>query len=178
MTRAAGVICRGILFGAALSASLLSFPSIGNAREGASPPAQARPMTAAELYTLFGGKSWQWPDGAGLMETEDRRFSAIAGSGKQSSWAVGRWSVTDGGRLCLIADWHSRAGTHANRTCFRHMIDNGTIYQRKEPAGGWYVFKHAQTKAGDEFKKLVRADLVSAELRKRQLGERPKKKKP
>lgn len=175
MTRNARVICRAILLGAALSASLLSFPVVGHAKDD-QPPAQARAMTAAELHALYAGKSWQWPDGAGLMEVEERRFSAISGSGEQSTWAVGRWSVTDAGRLCLIADWHSKTGVYPDRTCFLHVIDNDTIYQRKEPSGGWYIFKHARPEAGDEFKKLVREDLVSAELAKRQSGKRSGKK--
>lgn len=176
MTPTAKVICKGFLLGAALSASLLSFPGAGLAQGKSQPPADARAMTATELHALYAGKSWRWPDGAGLMEAENRRFSAIAGSGEKSSWAVGRWTVTDAGRLCFVADWHSRSGVFPARTCFRHVIDNGTIYQRKEPAGGWYIFKHAQARADDEFTKLVRQDLVSAELAKRQQSKRSKKK--
>ena len=133
-------------------------------------------MTAAELHMLYSNKSWQWSDGAGRMDAENRRFTAVSGSGEQSTWAVGRWSVTDAGRLCFIADWHSQSGVVPGRTCFLHVIDNDTIYQRKEPSGGWYIFKHAQPEAGDEFKKLVREDLVSAELEKRQLSKRSAKK--
>lgn len=176
MTRTARVICRNILLATAVGASLLSFARVGHAEKDLTPPAQARAMTAAELLTLYGDKSWKWPDGAGLMEAKDRRFSAISGSGKQSSWAEGRWTVTDSGRLCFVADWHSQSGTFPDRTCFIHMLDNDTIYQRKEPAGKWYVFKHAEPLPGDEFRKLVRDDLVSAELKKRQQSVRSKKK--
>jgi hypothetical protein len=133
-------------------------------------------MTAAELNTLYGDRTWQWPTGAGRMETKDRRFTAIVGSGAQSSWAIGRWTVTNAGRFCFAADWYSRSGVRPQRTCFIHMIDNGTIYQRKSPNGAWYIFKHAPPQAGDEFKKLVREDLVTAELQKRQQSKRTKKK--
>jgi len=175
MTRNARMVCSKLLLATALSASLLCFARVSHAKEDSQPPAQARAMTAAELYALYAEKSWRWPDGAGLMETKDRRFSAISGTGKQSSWAEGRWSVTDGGRLCFLADWHTPSGIFPRRTCFIHMFDNDTIYQRKEPAGGWYVFKHAKPLPEDEFSKLLREDLVSAELKKRQQKNQSKK---
>lgn len=121
-------------------------------------------MTGYELYMIFRDRTWPWPDGAGLMENEGRRFTAIAGSGDQLSWADGRWIVTDSGRLCFDADWHATTGIYPNRTCFIHLLHDDTIYQQREPAGDWYVFKHAEPAPGDEFSKLVREDLVSAEL--------------
>ena len=133
-------------------------------------------MTAFELYVLYRDRSWQWPDGAGRLETEGRRFTAVAGSGDAASWAEGRWIVTERGRLCLDADWHAPAGTFADRTCFEHLIDGRTIYQRKAPAGDWFVFKNYPTEADDEFTKLVREDLVSAaleELRPSSWSQRP-----
>lgn len=147
----------------ALCVSALGFVGSSLA-EGTEPPAEARPMSGYELYMLFRDKTWQWPDGAGLMETEGRRFTAIARSGEQSSWAEGRWIVTDGGRLCFDADWHNHSGTYPDRTCFIHLLQDDTIYQRREPAGDWYVFKHAEPEPGDEFNKLVREDLVSTDL--------------
>jgi hypothetical protein len=176
MTRPARLISGDILLAAALGVSLLLFPRVGHATKDLHPPAQARAMTAVELYALYGDKSWQWPDGAGLMDTKDRRFKAIAGSGKKASWAEGRWSVSDSGRLCFAADWHTKSGVSSDRTCFIHMFDEDTIYQRREPSGEWYVFKHAKPAAGDEFSKLVRDDLVSAELEIRKLNTRSKKK--
>ncbi|WP_421695668.1 DUF995 domain-containing protein [Aestuariivirga sp.] len=176
MTPDARSICSYILLAAALGAALLNFPRASRA-EVANPPAQARAMTAADLHALFGGKSWQWQDGAGRLEIKDRQFIAFSGTGEQSSWAEGRWSVSDAGRLCLIADWHTTSGTYPARTCFVHKLDGDTIYQRKEPSGEWYVFKHAKPEAGDEFNKLVRDDLVFAEFAKRKTNT-PSKKKP
>lgn len=121
-------------------------------------------MTGYELYLLYRDKSWQWPDGAGRMETDGRRFTAISGSGDMASWAEGRWVVTDRGRFCLDADWHGSTGIFPDRTCFEHRLDGKTIYQRRLPAGDWYVFKHNPTAIEDEFTKLVRKDLVSTEL--------------
>lgn len=176
MTRTARLIYRNILLCGALGTALLCSSQFGEAKEDPNPPAQARPMTAAELTALYGDKTWQWKTGAGRMETMNRRFSAIVGSGAQSSWAIGRWTVTNAGRFCFVADWYSPSGVRAQRTCFLHRIDNGTIYQRKAPSGDWYIFKHAPPQAGDEFKKLIREDLVTAELQKRQQSKRSKKK--
>ncbi len=176
MTRPARLISGDILLAVTLGVSLLLLPRVAHAKKEMQPPPQARAMTAGELFALYGDKSWKWPDGAGLMETKDRRFTAIAGSGEQASWAEGRWSVSDSGRLCFVAEWHAKSGVASGRTCFIHMVDGDTIYQRRQPSGGWYVFKHAKPTAGDEFNKLVREDLVSAKLERRKPGARSKKK--
>ncbi|MBB6489144.1 DUF995 domain-containing protein [Rhizobium lusitanum] len=127
-------------------------------------PDGARPMTAVELYTLYHDKSWRWPDGAGRMENIDRRFSAwVDGTGGQS-WAEGRWAVTDNGRLCLDATWHATNGQFPAKTCFVHRILDGTIYQKRETGGTWFVFRHPVTKQTDEATKLIADDLVSQRL--------------
>ncbi|MFS8048011.1 DUF995 domain-containing protein [Rhizobium sp. BR 314] len=127
-------------------------------------PDGARPMTAVELYTLYHDKSWRWPDGAGRMENIDRRFSAwVDGTGGQS-WAEGRWAVTDNGRLCLDATWHAANGQFPAKTCFVHRILDGTIYQKRETGGTWFVFRHPVTKQTDEATKLIADDLVSQRL--------------
>ncbi|WP_265516750.1 DUF995 domain-containing protein [Nitratireductor luteus] len=127
-------------------------------------PENTRVMTGVELYMLYRGKSWQWSDGAGHMQDEGRVFKAWSGSGTDAAWAEGRWIVTDTGKLCLQADWHSQADTFGGRTCFSHRTDGQAIFQKKEPSGEWYVFRHAELQEGDEFTKLVRQDLVSAKL--------------
>ncbi|ACM29076.1 DUF995 domain-containing protein [Agrobacterium rhizogenes] len=127
-------------------------------------PTSARPMTAGELYVLYRDKTWQWSDGAGRMQDADRRFFAwIDGAGGQS-WAEGRWTVTDTGRLCFVAAWHATNGKFPAKTCFVHQISNGTIYQRHEPDGSWFVFRHAVAQKADEAEKLVADDLVSQRL--------------
>jgi len=127
-------------------------------------PDGARPMTAVELYTLYHDKSWRWPDGAGRMQNIDRRFSAwVDGTGGQS-WAEGRWAVTDNGRLCLDATWHAAKGQFPAKTCFVHRILDGTIYQKRETGGTWFVFRHPVTTQTDEATKLVADDLVSQRL--------------
>ena len=152
------------LLAGALCFSILAAAGPGYAAESAVPPEAARAMTGVELYELYRDRSWQWSDGAGLMETEGRRFAAIVKSEDETGWAEGRWIVTDSGRFCFDAEWQMPNGTFLDKTCFRHLLHEGTIYQRKEPAGDWYVFRHAEPATVDEFNKLVRQDLVSSDL--------------
>ncbi|MBN8954891.1 MULTISPECIES: DUF995 domain-containing protein [unclassified Rhizobium] len=127
-------------------------------------PDGARPMTANELYMLYHDKSWRWPDGAGRMQNADRRFSAwVDGTGGQS-WAEGRWAVTDTGLLCLNATWHAANGQFPAKTCFIHRILDGTIYQKRETGGAWFVFRHPITQKADEATNLITDDLVSQRL--------------
>lgn len=142
-----------------------SAPNNGLERLSLRLPENARTMTAVELHELYRDKSWQWCDGAAYMQEEGRVFKGWSGSGERASWALGRWIVTDSGRMCLEADWHARTSSSSDRTCFEHMTDGQTIYQRKEPTGGWYVFKHSEPREDDEFAKLVSDDLVSEKLK-------------
>lgn len=153
--------------------SVLMFQHASYAQDSPQPATQARAMTAYELYVLYRDKSWQWTDGAGRMDTDGRRFTAISGSGRAASWAEGQWVITDRGRMCLDADWHSSTGVFPDRTCFDHRLDGQTIYQRRLPGGDWYVFKHTPAESDDEFTKLVRKDLISAGLKKAQAATRP-----
>jgi hypothetical protein len=127
-------------------------------------PAGTTPLTAADLFALYRDKSWQWPDGAGRMDSADRRFTAWVDGEKGKSWAQGRWLVMDSGQMCFQADWHSGQEIFPARTCFEHRAGDGTIYQRKLPDGGWYVFRHAVARADDEANRLVSADLVAGRL--------------
>ncbi|MGN7753462.1 DUF995 domain-containing protein [Sinorhizobium sp. 22678] len=127
-------------------------------------PEKARTMTGVELYMIFQDKTWKWESGAGRMDREGRAFRAWAQSATGESWAEGRWSVNDRGQLCLTAVWHSQGAAARDKTCFSHRTLDGTIYQKREPSGDWYVFRHAKTQAGDEFNRLVREDLVAAKL--------------
>ena len=127
-------------------------------------PDNARTMTGVELYMIFQGKTWTWESGAGRMESEGRAFWAWAQSATGENWAEGRWSVNDRGQLCLMAVWHSQSAAAPDKTCFSHRTLDGTIYQKREPSGEWYVFRHAKAQAGDEFNRLVSEDLVASKL--------------
>ncbi|MDQ3558088.1 MAG: DUF995 domain-containing protein [Pseudomonadota bacterium] len=125
--------------------------------------AKARPMTAVELVQVYGGKSWMWSDGAGYL-APDRRFLAWSGAGDTATYASGRWLVTDAGRMCFKAVWEYDGGSSPALTCFSHRKDGSTIYQRKEPAGEWYVFRHSDASVESEYKKLQKGDAVTANL--------------
>ncbi|MDK1377614.1 DUF995 domain-containing protein [Sinorhizobium sp. 6-70] len=127
-------------------------------------PEKARVMTGVELYMMFRDKTWKWENGAGRMQGEGRVFRAWAQSEAGATWAEGRWSVTDGGQLCLKGVWHSQSAAARDKTCFTHRILDGTIYQKREPAGDWYVFRHARPAADDAFNRLIVEDLVEAKL--------------
>ncbi|WP_051094134.1 DUF995 domain-containing protein [Kaistia granuli] len=161
---------------AALGAALLAGPAVASTAPVAAgePPAGSAVMSAAELYVLYGDKSWQWPDGAGRLDSTDRRFTAWVDGEKGKSWAEGRWLVMDSGLMCLKADWHSGQEVFPARTCFEHRIGNGTIYQKKQPDGGWYVFRHAEAREDDEANKLVSADLVSGRFDELKPAQPPK----
>lgn len=152
---------------AATAPKVASVPSAAGAAvsdaEASLPPGTV-PMAASELFLLYHDKSWQWADGAGRMDSADRRFTAWVDGEKGKSWAEGKWLVTDSGQMCLKADWHSVEGIFPGKTCFAHRIGDGTIYQKQEPDGAWYVFRHVDGRADDEAKKLVSADLVTGRV--------------
>jgi hypothetical protein len=124
-------------------------------------PSGTRAMTAFEVYALYKNKSWQWVNGAGYMTDAGRQFSAWSDGEKGKTWAEGRWVISDTGALCLDATWHSEQGAFPAKTCFSHRLGGGTIYQKREPNGEWYVFRHANAREDDEAHKLVPSDLVS-----------------
>lgn len=161
-TRRASTRLRGAAL-AMLAATVLAGPAIASTASTGEDglPAGTTPLSAAELYKLYRDKSWQWADGAGRMNDAGRRFTAWVDGSKGKSWAEGRWTVTDAGLMCLKADWHSDQGVFPTRTCFAHRVGEGTIYQKLEPDGGWYVFRHAEGRDDDEASKLVSTDLVS-----------------
>lgn len=140
---------RGLFFGTILAASLgTSFA----ATAADSPPADAIPPTAWELVTIFRGKTWAWPTGGGYF-ARDRGFVAHVEEGGSVTTAKGRWLVTDDGHMCLKAVWGAEdAGV--TTTCFEHVSDDGTIYQRNTAKGDWYIFKHATPTPDDEYQKL------------------------
>jgi hypothetical protein len=124
----------------------------------------AKPMSSAELYRLYNQNSWMWKAGAGYFSTKARRFTAWSLEDGVPSFGIGRWFITEPGKLCFNADWHKRTGTATAITCFSHREKGGLIYQRREPDGQWYVFKSAQAQATDGFAKLRHGDYVKSQL--------------
>jgi hypothetical protein len=142
------------------------------AEETVKVPKAARVMSAVELYLLYRNKTWQWPEGAGRLQEKGRAFIGWSGSGDNTQWAEGHWVLSDTGLMCLKADWYGvppHQMKQSNKSCFRHRIYEGTIYQKQEPSGSWYIFKHAKAADSDEFMKLVAEDTVSALVEKLQI---------
>ncbi|RNF35867.1 DUF995 domain-containing protein [Paracoccus methylarcula] len=124
----------------------------------------ARFMTVAEIQDIYKDKSWQWDNGVGYMKGSPQLFSAWSEDEAGKTWAEGRWLATNSSRMCFDATWHVRDGTFPDRTCFSHRVHEGTVYQKREPDGEWYIFRHAPPRAEDEASKLIPDDLVSEEL--------------
>ena len=148
----------------ALTVSVLAGPASPALSQEPVLPAEARAMTAPEIYRIYRNKSWRWDNGAGLMKDEGRKFKAWVEGEKGRTWAEGRWAITETGLMCLVATWHTDDGAFPAKTCFSHRINAGTVYQKREPDGIWYVFRHAEPREDDEVRKLVPVDLVSERL--------------
>lgn len=146
---------------AALLAQALSFsPAMANSTL----PRSVVALSAGELESLYGDRTWKWKSGAGRFVETDHTFLAWARSKEVDSFAEGHWQASDDGRLCIIAKWTTAEGAHDNTTCFIHLRDRGTIYQRREPDGPWYIFKTFIIQPEDEYRKLIRQDSVSAKV--------------
>lgn len=122
-------------------------------------------VAPAQLAAIFGGKTWLWTDGAAYF-APGGRFVAWAGKDTAASFAKGTWSITPKGRVCFRANWVSRSGDSASRSCFGHAMRAGDLLQRREPNGEWYVFRHREADLQDEFHKLVDGDQAGADAKK------------
>ncbi|MFD1745453.1 DUF995 domain-containing protein [Rhizobium helianthi] len=120
------------------------------------------PLSARELTELYGDKTWVWKAGGGRLSTKGMKFNAYTAEGGKPSIGIGRWTVDDNGKLCMFARWTTREGSARAATCFGHMRADKVIFQRRHPAGNWYIFRHAKIRPKDEIRKLSGADTVSA----------------
>lgn len=137
---------------------------VGAALAQPSLPADSRPLTAVELFTMIKDQTWQWSEGAGRFFGEGRRFTAFTRGKDGATYGEGRFRLTDSGRLCLVAVWRNTAGARDATTCFFHKQAEGVIYQRREEGGDWYPFKHTPLRKTDEYAKFTKEDLVSKEV--------------
>lgn len=129
-------------------------------------PPGAKPMTAYEVFTVFRNRTWLWGEtGASFFDPEGRRFKAWSNAEGDTIYAEGRWILTDTGRLCLQGDWHTAEGVVPAMSCFSHMRSGDSIFQKREPDGGWYVLTTLEADEEEErVEALVAGDLVSAKL--------------
>jgi hypothetical protein len=125
------------------------------------PPAMSVPLTSEELYKLYNNRSWIWKDGAGYFAAKQRKFKAWTGEGS-GSYGLGRWFVTEPGKLCFKAVWYAKAGSASALTCFSHRKKGNVIFQKREPDGDWYAFKTTPANADNEYRKIQPGDYVTA----------------
>jgi hypothetical protein len=124
------------------------------------PPTGSLPLTNEDLYKLYGNRSWIWKDGAGYFAVKQRQFSAWSGEGK-GSYGLGRWFLTEPGKLCFRAVWYAETGNALALTCFSHRKKGNVIFQKREPDGEWYPFKTMPAKQSDEYRKFEPLDYVT-----------------
>ena len=79
----------------------------------------------------------------------------------RQEYGDGRWFLTDPGKLCFKATWIGKGGNAPALTCFSHRKNGANVYQKREPDGEWYLFKHTPVKRADEYAKVRRGDFVS-----------------
>jgi len=127
------------------------------------PPAQTTVAAGADIRQLYQDKTWLWADGAGYFAPSGT-FTAWMESGDKTTYAKGFWWVNDQGGMCFDAVWHVKDSANSAVTCFGHRTAGNVWYQKKDPAGAWYVFKSDPVKPDDEFQKLKAGDVVEAQL--------------
>ncbi|MGE6785331.1 DUF995 domain-containing protein [Ensifer adhaerens] len=121
------------------------------------------PLSAYEVYSLYRNKTWEWSTGGARFTAHGRKLVAFVDKGRgDRSFAEGNWYVSDLGMMCMQATWTTAANAGRARSCFGHARIGDTIYQRKVPNGKWYVFSHAKPRSGDEYKKFVTRDNITA----------------
>lgn len=139
-----------------------AFVSTASAKD--QPPPGTRFMTTEELWRIFHNRSWIWSDGAGYFPNSKRRFFAYAKAGRKAAYAQGSWFVTWQGKACFRAGWVGVDYDKQELTCFAHRTDGRAIYQKRLPAGDWYVFRSDPPLSGDEVTKLLLGDYVRSGL--------------
>jgi hypothetical protein len=129
-------------------------------------PKNTVPLTASEMRAIYADKTWKWTAGGGRFLTKNRKFIAYSEEGGKPTFAEGRWEVNDRGRLCMVAVWITKEGRAPARSCYRLVRDLGTIYQRREPKGSWFVLRTFKPRPGDEVNKFVSEDTVSPNIKR------------
>jgi uncharacterized protein DUF995 len=121
---------------------------------------KGRPLTAKELDSIYNDRTWPWPDSAGYFRP-NKIFTAWVHKGAKASYGEGSWFVSDQGRLCFRATWHTLTGQGTKLACTEHRTDDKNIYQRPLPNGKWYIFSHLPALPDDDIQKLQPGDHVS-----------------
>jgi hypothetical protein len=124
----------------------------------------SRFLTTSELQEMYGGRTWVWSNGGGYFDPSGR-FSAAAGTNAASATiARGSWRAGSQGELCFQAVWSAQTGQNDQRTCFYHLLQGDTVYQKKGPTGEWFAFKSSPARRGDEANKFRDGDQISGKI--------------
>jgi hypothetical protein len=126
------------------------------------PPANAEPLSSAELTELYSDRTWKWEDGAAYF-APDGEFHAVTGEERERTEATGTWTTRNQGRLCFRGIWRSPDATRDLTHCFTHVEADGTIYQREEPDRPWTVFRSPEESTADVYASFEEGDGVAAE---------------
>ena len=115
---------------------------MASASAAASLPADAVPMTPAELDEMYSGKTQAWPeDAGGWFFAKDRRLSAYASKPPQS-YAMGKWYITNSGKVCVVARWVWAKGKKGRgpfqTTCWAHRKIGSQIWKENPKKHAWY----------------------------------------
>ncbi len=121
-----------------------------------------------DLTQLYAGKTWYWKAGAGYF-APDGTFKCILRSTDQMDECTGKWSAQSGA-LTIVMNWKStpprsfETAWRSTKVIFYHETQGTDIWQKKEPNGAWFVFKHATPEKGDEWWKLQSGDKTAEVL--------------
>ena len=142
----------------------LCAPQVSWAQSATKPMKTPKPLTAGELYTIYHDKTWKWPTGGGRFMSEGRKFVAVTESNGTSSLGEGTWTIDGKGMMCMRGKWKTGGSAAKANTCFAHGKIGNVLYQKRQPDGKWYVFRHNPPRADDEFSKLVKEDRVTMKV--------------
>ena len=128
-------------------------------------PKKTVPLTPGEVRAIYADKTWTWSTGGGRFISKGRKFIAYSEKDGLSTIAEGRWTV-ETGRLCMVAVWVTKLGKAPKTSCFQLVRDRGTIYQRREPKGNWFILRTFKPKPNDELNKFVTEDTVTPNIQR------------
>lgn len=125
---------------------------------------RSRPLGAAELTNIYSGHTWHWEAGAGYFGPGGQFRGWSSNDAGTLGYGIGGWSAVDDGRLCIEATWHYGGETTEISECFGHRQADGSIYQRVEPSGEWYVFRSQPPRPDDEARRITPGDEVALKV--------------
>jgi hypothetical protein len=124
----------------------------------------SRPLGAAELTDIYSGQTWHWESGAGYFGPGGQFQGWSSNEADTLGYGIGEWMAVDDGRLCIEATWHYGGEATELSECFGHRRADGTVYQRVEPAGEWYVFRSQPPRPDDEVHRITPGDDVASRV--------------